>query len=172
MSTETASSEEKPHISINESSKPSRPARTPVQIALDSLRSAQEDIGQISELSSEEETLVTEFFESLSKVMEPVEQSLSVSPEKLSKYLSDVVQASVDRSGHLVILHKDGKIELKNLREEKHRNLLVSVLEDLLPRFKQLFSDQRQRIEDRMSFFLAVTKEMQKMSKALSKTET
>lgn len=173
MSAETTSSEEKVQISVKESSKPSRPARTPAQDIIDSLKSAQEDIGQISELSSEEETLVVEFFDSLSKLMEPVAQSLPISTGILTKYFNGAVQASVDASGYLLVLYNDGRMELRNLNQEKgHRDLLISVLEDLLPRFKQLFSDHRQKIEDRMRFLSLVTKETQKMSRALSKTDT
>jgi hypothetical protein len=172
MSAETTSSEEEVQISVKEPSKPSRQARTPEQEILDSLKSAQEDIGQISELSSEEETLVVEFFDSLSKLMEPIAQSLPISTETLSKYFNGAVQASADASGHLLVLYNDGRMELRNLSEGKYRDLMISVLEDLLPKFKQLFSDHRQKIEDRIRFLSLVTKETQKMSKALSKTDT
>jgi hypothetical protein len=173
MNAETTSSEERVQISVKESSKLSRPAKTLTQEILDSLKSAQEDIGQISELSSEEETLVVEFFESLSKLMESVSQNLPISPEMVSKYFNGATQASLDASGHLLVLYSDGRMELKNLRtEKKHRDLMVSVLEDLLPKFEQLFSDQRQKIEDRTRFLSMVTKETQKMSRALSKPDT
>jgi len=168
MSTETVSPAENEQISARETSKPSRQAKTAIQEILDSLKSAQDDIGQISELSSEEKTLVAEFFTSLSQVMAPVAPSIRISTEKLSKFFSDVVQANVDQNGYLVILDAERKVELKDLREEKHRDLMISVLEDLLPRFKQLFSDQRQKIEERMKFITAAAKEVQKMSKALS----
>jgi len=171
MSTETAPSEEKEQISARETSRPSRQTKTAIQEILDSLKSAQDDIGQISELSSEEETLVAEFFTSLSKLMEPVAQSIRISPEKLAKFFSDAVQANVDQSGFLLIMDAERKVQLKDLREEKNRDLMISVLEDLLPRFKQLFSDQRQKIEDRMKFLMAATKEVQKMSKALSEKD-
>jgi len=173
MSAETTSSEEKVQISVKESSKPSRPAKTLTQEILDSLKSAQEDIGQISELSSEEETLVVEFFESLSKLMESVAQNLPISTETISKYFNGAAQASVDASGHLLVLYNDGRMELRNLKgEKKHRDLMISVLEDLLPKFKQLFSDKRQKVEDRMRFLSLITKETQKMSRALSQPDT
>jgi hypothetical protein len=171
MSTETVPSAENEQISARETSKPSRQAKMAIQEILDSLKSAQDDIGQISELSSEEQTLVAEFFISLSQVMEPVAQSIRISTEKLSKYFSDLVQANVDKNGYLVILDAERKVQLKDLREEKHRDLMISVLEDLLPRFKQLFSDQRQKIEDRMKFITVAAKEVQKMSKALSEKD-
>jgi len=168
---ETASSQEKPEISIKEELKPGRQRASVLEI-LGSLKSAQEDIGQIIELSSEEETLVAEFFKSLSIAMDSLAQTIPVSAEKLSKSLGDVAQATVDKSGYLVLLYRNGKIELKNLREERHRNLMVTVLEDALPQFKQLFSDQLQKTEERMNFFSTITKEMQRISVALSNPDT
>jgi hypothetical protein len=53
MSTDTVSPAENEQISARETSKPSRQTKTAIQEILDSLKSAQDDIGQISELSSE-----------------------------------------------------------------------------------------------------------------------
>ena len=169
MSEEKTSGEEKEQFQVRETSKPSRPPRASLQEILDSLKLAQANIGQISELKSEEETIVAEFLGSLSRLMEPVARNVSISREVFSGGAREVAQAVVDRSGQLVIQYSDGTVELKNLGDEGNRDLLVAVLEDLMPRFEQLFSASRQKIEERMKFLSSVAKETQKMSKGFSK---
>jgi hypothetical protein len=45
---------------------------------------------------------------------------------------------------------------------------MIEVVEDILPKFKELISTHRRKIENRMKFLSLVTKELQKVSKALS----
>ncbi|MCW4052233.1 MAG: hypothetical protein NWE78_03350 [Candidatus Bathyarchaeota archaeon] len=139
---------------------------------VNSLRAIQDDIGQICELASEEKTLVTAFFESLSKFMKPLAPTMSVSRMALGGDGRNVVQANVDSDGHLMILYEDGRVELKNLREEANRDLMICVAKDMLPKFKQLTALHRQKIEFRVRFLSSVTKELQKISNSLSKTES
>jgi hypothetical protein len=142
----------------------------PLQDLIDSLRSVQDDIGQMSELSAEEKTLVAEFFGALLKLMQPLAATIAVSIEALPEELGTVVQANIDPTGHLAILHPNGQVELKNLTEEKNRDLMISVVEDIMPKFKQLTNAQKQKIEKRISFLSSITSELQKISKALSIT--
>jgi len=146
------------------------PNQKTLQDLIDSLRSVQDDIGQISELSAEEKTLVAEFFGALLKLMQPLAATIAVSIEALPEEMVDVVQANIDPTGHLAILHRNGQVELKNLTEEKNRDLMISVIEDIVPKFKQLTSAQKQKIEKRTSFLSSITLELQKISKALSIT--
>lgn len=139
---------------------------------VDSLRTIQDDIGQICELTSEENTLVTAFFESLSKFMKPLAPTMPVSTMALGEESRNAIQANVDSNGHLMILYEDGKVELKNLREEANRDLMICVAKDMLPKFKQLTALHRQKIEFRVRFLSSVTKELQKISFALSKAES
>jgi hypothetical protein len=67
-----------------------------------------------------------------------------------------------------MLLHQDGHAEIENLREEKHRDLMIDIIKDIMPKFKQLTNLHRQKIEERMKFLSSVTKEMQKISRALS----
>ncbi len=135
---------------------------------LESLRSVQDDIGQIGELSSEEKSLVTQFFQALLKLMQPFAKTMPISIEALPAEMGDVVQANLDPMGHLIVMHRKGQVELENLDEEKNRDLLLIVAEDVMPKFKQLTSAQKRKIENRISFLSAVTMELQKMSKALN----
>jgi hypothetical protein len=150
------------------------PAKQP-QITLEelvsSLKSLQDDIGQISELTSEEKRVVDVFFESFLKLMKPLAKTLPVSPDALPDELGSVVQANIDPKGNLMLLYKDGQVELRSLGEKTQRDLMISVIRDVMPKFKQLTSAHRRKIEDRMKFLSSVTNEIQKISKAFS-TET
>lgn len=154
-------------FSVEEKSKQVKQAQKPLQEIIDSLKSAQEDIGQIAELVLEEKTLVTEFFVSFLNLMQPLATSIPVDSGQISNYVGDAVQANLAPSGHLAIMHSNGQMELKNLSDEKNRDLLIEVIGDVIPRFKQLTNKQKDRIEKRIKILTAVAKEMQKMSKAI-----
>lgn len=139
-----------------------------LQGLLDALKSVQDDIGQICELTSEENSSVAAFFESLLKLMQPLARTIPVSPIAVSKEVGSVAQANLEPSGHLIILYADGRMELRSLSDEANRDLMISVAKDVLPKFKQLTGTYRQRIENRIKFLSAVTRELQKISKAFS----
>jgi hypothetical protein len=136
------------------------------------LKSMAEDVGQISELASEEKLLVTEFFTSLLKLMQPLTTAMPVSTAALPAEAGNVVKAYIDPTGHLALLHEDGHMELKNLAEERNRDLMIMVIKDVMPKFKSLTSIQKSKIEKRIRFLSAVTNEIQKISGALAALET
>lgn len=172
MSEQTTPSEETVLIRAKDQPKQSKRAQMTIEELIDSLKSVQDDIGQICELTSEEETLVNEFFESLLKLIQPIATTIQVSTEVLPDEMGDVARASIDPTGQLMIQYRDGRMALKNLLEEENRDLMTSVLEDVLPKLKQIFSARREKIEGRMKFLSAITKEIQKMSRAFSKATT
>jgi len=139
-----------------------------IQELVESLKSTADDIGQISELSSEEKILVSQFFVSLLKLMAPLVPSIPVTQSALPAQFGDVVQAHVDPTGHLVLQYEDGPVELRNLSEEKNRDLLMGIVSDIVPKFKSLTSNQKRKLEDRIKLLSIVTKEIQKSSDALS----
>ena len=139
-----------------------------IQELVDSLRSTGDDIGQISELSSEEKILVSQFFISLFKLMAPLAPSISISQLSLPTQFGDVVQAHVDPTGHLVLQYIDNHVELKDLSEEKNRDLMMAVVSDVVPKFKSLTSMQKRKLENRIKLLSSITKEIQKSSEALS----
>ena len=165
MSEETNLPLQTAQFSVGDEGKQSRAS---LQELLDSLKSVQDDIGQICELTSEEENLVAAFFESLLKFMQPLAAMMEVSPTALPEETGNVVKANINPTGHLMILHQDGKMELKNLKEKTNRDLLICVISDVMPKFKQLTELHREKIELRIKFLSAVTKELQKISKAFS----
>ena len=135
------------------------------------LKSMADDVGQISELASEEKLLVTEFFTSLLKLMQPLTTAMPVSTTALPAEAGNVVQAYIDPTGHLALLYEDGHMELKNLAEERNRDLMILVIKDVMPKFKSLTSLQKRKIEKRIRFLSAVTNEIQKISGALAALE-
>ena len=139
-----------------------------IQELVESLKSTADDIGQISELSSEEKILVAQFFSSLLKLMQPLAPSIAVDQLALPAELGDVVQAHIDPTGHLVLQFEDGHLELKDLSEEKNRDLMTAVIEDVMPKFKNLTSLQKRKLENRINLVSSITKEIQKSSEAFS----
>jgi len=147
---------------------PERKRQVPIQELVESLKSTADDIGQISELSSEERILVAQFFSSLLKLMQPLSPTIAVDQLALPAQLSDVIQAHLDPTGHLILKFEDDHVELKDLREEKNRDILTAVIEDAMPKFKGLASMQKRKLENRIKLLSSVTKEIQKSAEALS----
>jgi hypothetical protein len=143
-------------------------AQMSIQKLADALKSMADDVGQISELAAEEKLLVTEFFKSLLKLMQPLTPSMPVSTSALPVEVGNVSQAHVDPTGHLALVYEDGHLELKDLTEEQNRDLMILVVQDVMPKFKNLTSAQKRKIESRIRFLSAVTKEVQKISGILS----
>jgi hypothetical protein len=139
-----------------------------IQELVESLKSTGDDIGQISELSSEEKILVSQFFVSLFKLMQPLAPSIAVTQTALPTQVGDITQAFIDPTGHLVLQFEDGHVELKNLSEEKNREIMMAVVGDVVPKFKSLTSLQKRKLENRIKLLSSITKEIQKSSEALS----
>lgn len=139
-----------------------------LQELVESLKSVADDIGQISELSGEEKLLVAQFFTSLLKLMRPLAPTIPVSISALPAEAGLAAQAYIDPTGHLALMHRDGHMELKNLGDERNRELMIAVVKDVMPKFKSLTSAQKRKVENRIRFLSAVTKEVQKISDVLS----
>jgi len=133
-----------------------------------SLKSIKDDIGQICELATEENSLVTAFFESLLNFIKPLTTTIDVSTEALPKELGLVSHAHLDPTGHLIIFYENKRAELKDLHRKEHRDLLIIVIKDILPKLKHLTNKYRQKIEQRMKLLSAITMELQKISRTFS----
>jgi hypothetical protein len=168
MSDDTSTKEEQVGFQIKADSKSDKKSQVSVQELVDSLKSVEDDIGQISELTSEEELLVAEFFASLLRLMQPFTQSIPIATSVLPEEMGTVIQASLDATGQLTLLYEDGRMELKDLSDLKLRDLMIAIIEDVMPKFKQFTGAQKKKVENRIKFLSAITKEMQKISKALS----
>ena len=145
-----------------------RKKQVSIQELIESLKSTADDIGQISELSSEEKILVSQFFISLFKLMQPLAPSIAVNHLALPAQVGAVVQAHIDPTGHLVLQFEDDHVELEDLSEEKNRDLMMAVVSDVVPKFKNLTANQKHKLENRIKLLSSITKEIQKSSEALS----
>jgi hypothetical protein len=164
----------KPEPAKTEPTKPEpiKPPQLTLEELTSSLKGLQDDIGQIAELSSEEKRVVDVFFASFLTLMKPLAKTMSVSLDALPDELGNVKQANVDPKGNLMLLYRDGQVEIRNLNEKNHRDLMIRVMTDVMPKFKRLTSAHRRKIEDRMKFLSEVTKEIQKVSKAFAAEST
>ena len=100
--------------------------------------------------------------------MQPLAPSIAVNQLALPAQLGDVAQAYIDPTGHLILQYEDGHLELKDLSEEKNRDLMTAVIEDVMPKFKNLTNQQKRKLENRIKLLSSITKEIQKSSEALS----
>ena len=100
--------------------------------------------------------------------MQPLASSIAVNQSALPAQLGDVVQAHIDPTGHLALIFEDGHFELKDLTEGKNRDLMTAVIGDVMPKFKNLTSQQKHKLENRIKILSNITKEIQKSSEALS----
>jgi hypothetical protein len=142
--------------------------QTPATEIIISLKSVADDIGQINELLSEEKLLVAQFFASLLKLMQPLADAIEIAPSTIAAHFKNVAEAYVDPTGHLALTFDDGLFKLLDLAESKNLDLMLDVIPDLLPKFRNLTSAKKSKIEDRMKFLSIVTKEMQRNSDSLS----
>ena len=169
MTQETVTKPEPVELSVSQGLKQiEKKKQISIQELVESLKSTADDIGQISELSSEEKILVSQFFLSLFKLMQPLAPSIAVNHLALPAQVGDVVQAHIDPTGHLLLQFEDNHAELQDLSEEKNRDLMMTVIEDVVPKFKNLTSIQKHKLENRIKLLSSVTKEIQKSSEALS----
>jgi hypothetical protein len=157
-----------PEISSREETKRGERKQVPIQELVESLKSVADDVGQITELSGEEKLLVSQFFISLYKLMQPLTPSIAVSPFLLPQEIGNITKANIYPTGYLVLTFEDGHTELKNLSDEQNRDLMMAAIEDTLPKFRSLTSAQKRKIESRIKFLATVTKELQKISDTFS----
>ncbi len=135
---------------------------------VETLRRLREDVGQISELSSEEGSIVAAFSLAFLKLMEPLTKALPVDARVLPPELGAVEKANVLPKGDLVVLHRDGRMESVDLTDAENRDLLVTVVSDAMPRFNALVAQRRSKIENRINFLSSVTKELQSIADSLA----
>ena len=156
---DSSASEEAPRL------KASPPSPEDVLATLKKLR---EDVGQIFEISSEEENVVVAFSLAFLKLMESLTRSLPVDVEILQGPLRNAERANILPNGALVILLRDGRMESLDLTRPENRDLLVDVVSDVMPRFNDLIGQRKGRIEKRISFLADVTKELQSIAASVT----
>jgi len=157
-----------PDSSISEATpKQKSPPASPEDV-IATLKKLREDVGQIYEISSEEENIVIAFSLAFLKLMESLTRSLPVDVEILQGQLRNAERANILPKGELVVLFRDGRMESRDLTKPQNRDLLVDVVSNVLPRFNKLIGERRGRIEKRISFLADVTKELQNIAESVT----
>jgi hypothetical protein len=110
-----------------------------VEEILESLRSVGDDVEQIVKLTSDEKRLVAELLSSLKSVPHQM-FSIPVSTSELPFGIGAFTQAHIDSTGHLILASEDGNLEVKDLSEAKNRDLMMAVVGDIVPKFKDFAS--------------------------------
>ena len=115
------------------------PAEAPTMIeeAISALRGAHEDIDHISTILSDEGAIVEAFFEVYRELAQPLAE-VPVNRSVLPGELGEVERAHLTPDGWLVINRTDGETESLDLSEGENRDLLVSVIGDIVPRLRGL----------------------------------
>lgn len=172
---EESDSETGVEVQSEETAPPTVDARTTKTVlpsspkeVVDSLKRLREDVGQISELSSEEGNIVDAFSLSFLKLMGSLTKTLPVDVEVLPRKLGLIERANIIPKGELVVLRKDGQMESVDLTDQDNRDLLVTVVSNVLPKLKTLTVEKRRKIEERITFLSEVTKELQNIADSVA----
>jgi hypothetical protein len=147
---------------------PTRVTPTSPEEVVRKLKTLREDVGQISELSSEEGSIVGAFSSSFLKLMESFAKTLPVDVSILPRRMGAIESANVIPEGELVVLFVDGRMESVDLTEPGNRDLLVDVLSDVMPKFNDLVTERRSKLERRITFLSDITKELQTIADSLA----
>ena len=114
----------------------SEPAASPEQV-VSSLRELREALGRVSDLASEEDVTVESFLETLGSLSVTISR-IPLEPSLLPKRLGSVEEARMNDEGALTLTTPDGSIETIDLTSFDNRDLLVTVLGDLLEKLRGL----------------------------------
>jgi hypothetical protein len=157
-----------PEASISEEAPKPKVSPASPEDVIATLKELREDVGQIYEISSEEENIVIAFSLAFLKLMESLTRSLPVDVETLQGQLRNSERANILPKGELVVLFRDGRMESVDLLKPENRDLLVDVVSDVMPKFNDLIGERRGRIEKRISFLADVTKELQNIADSVT----
>jgi hypothetical protein len=105
-----------------------------------SLKHVGDDVKKIVKLTSEEKQLVTELFSTLKHAPQQM-FSIPVSMSELPFRTGAFSQAHIDSAGQLILTSQDGNLSVMDLSETKNRDLMMAVIGDIVPKFKD-FADQ------------------------------
>lgn len=147
--------------------RPKAPSPSPEDV-LATLKKLREDVGQIFEISAEEENVVIAFSLAFLRLMESLTRSLPVDVESLQGRLRNIERANILPKGELVVLFTDGRMVSMDLTKPENRDLLVDVVSNVMPKFDGLIGERRGRIEKRIAFLAEVTKELQNIADSVT----
>jgi len=164
-------------IQTQESTQPALTNSTPTsenkkineEQTLSFLKEMQENAGQISELAAEEENLVKEFFNSVLKILKPFGKTLEISVSSLPQsYDGRINKAYLYLTGQLVLVYKNGEVEVLNLADQENHQILIEITGEIMMKLKIIFTSHRSNTEKRVKFLMSITKELQKVAEVFS----
>jgi len=162
----------KPPIIIDAAPNQGKP-KTSEDKAMECMNELQEDVGQISELTAEEENLVTRFFDSLFRIMKPFGKTLEISTSALPENCAGKTsKAYLYLTGELVLVHASGEVEVLDLSEQENHDVLVRITGEIMAKLKVVINSYKSKTENRVKFLMAITKELQKVAEVFSKKQT
>ena len=119
----------------------------------------------------EEENLVKEFFNALLQIMKPFTKTIQISISSLpERYREQIAKAHLRIDGQLVLVLKDGDLQILDLQEKENRQLLVEITGEIMARLEAIIEAYKSRIENRIKFLLPITQELQQVAKVFSET--
>lgn len=110
-----------------------------IEEIMESLKSVGAEVQKIAKLNSKEDVLVTELLAALETVPQKM-FSIGVSTSELPFRSGAFTQANIDASGRLILTAEDGNLIVKDLRETGNRDLMMAVVGDIVPKFKDFAS--------------------------------
>jgi len=132
---------------------------------IEALKEIQENAGQISELSSEEETLVREFFNFLVRILKPFGKTLEISAVSLPDgYSGRTNKAYLYLTGQLVLVFTNGEVEILNLVEQENHQILIDITGEIMAKLKIMIMSSKSKTEKRVKFLMQMTKGLQKIA--------
>jgi hypothetical protein len=110
-----------------------------VEDIVESLRSIGDDVEQIVKLTSEEKRLVKKLLSTLKRAPQQM-FSIPVSTSNLPFRTGAFTEAHIDSKGHLTLVSQNGNLEVMDLSDARNRELMMLVVGDIVPKFKDFAS--------------------------------
>jgi len=137
--------------------------------ALESLKGILENVGQMSEMAKEEESLVADFFSFLRQILTNFSKTLEITVSALPvKYRERTGKAYLYLTGQLILVYRNGEAEILNLTEPDNYDILIEITGEIMSKLKSAVDSYRSRTEKRVNFLMAITKELQKVAMVFS----
>lgn len=164
--------ETQPNITIDSKSTTENQKTTEEQ-ATEALKEIQENVGQIAELTIEEDNLVKEFFNFLLRILKPFAKTLEISPSSLPEdYCKRTNKAYLYIDGQLALVFNSGEAEILDLTEEENRQILVDIAGEIMKKLTIIINEHKAKTEKRVKFLMQITKELQKVAEVFSEDLT
>jgi hypothetical protein len=105
----------------------------------------------------------------LIKILKPFGKTLEISASSLpEQYDGRISKAYLYLTGQLVLVYKNGEVEVLNLADQENHEVLIEITGEIMMKLKSVISSHRSKTEKRVKFLMAVTKELQKVAEVFS----